>query len=565
VSLLAVAMPATAASTLSVPADFASVQAAIDAAADGDTILVSPGEYHERIDFRSKDVTVASTDGAAATVLDGDSLGTVVVMNADPAESPTLRGFTVRNGRATFEDGYSGGGVKTSGGAAVIEDNVVTGNATCDSGGGIEARFSHAVIRRNRIEGNGQSLCSGGAGGGGVFIGGAGAVQLVDNVIAGNAHGSAGGGVSLFAAGSPTIARNVIQDNTGGGQGGGIWIVNNSDAQIEDNLIVGNSASAGGGVYWLVPSGSRGPALVNNTIVGNVAASGSALLADGFDAAARVANNVLVGAGSSVLHCGSLNDPNPPVIEFNDVVYTGDGARYGGLCADRTGTAGNVSVDPGFADGHRLSPSSPLVDAGTNVGVPAVDIDGEARTTDGNGDGVARTDIGADETAQVVDTAAPTLTVPAPITVDATGPLGAAVEFTVSAVDDHDPAPTVTCSRASGSVFPIGVTTVGCTARDAAGNTSAASFTVTVRSAAQQIAALRAEVAALPDTKLVRSLDANLADAAAALAAGQKSKACTKLAAFVSDVRRQPATKVPAATAARWIADATRIRAVAGC
>lgn len=80
-----------------------------------------------------------------------------------------------------------------------------------------------------------------------------------------------------------------------------------------------------------------------------------------------------------------------------------------------------------------------------------------------------------------IDRTAPTLQVPPPIEVLATSPNGATVNYQVSATDNLDPAPTVTCSPPSGSVFPIGVTTVSCTASDAAGNTTQKSFTVTVQ------------------------------------------------------------------------------------
>jgi nitrous oxidase accessory protein NosD len=569
VTTLVVAPAAPGAATLSVPGQFPSIQAAINAATDGDTVSVSPGTYAERIDFGTKDLTVESTGGAAATIIDGGSLGSVVVMNAQAGESPTLRGFTVRNGRALFDDGYTGGGVRTTGGPAVIEDNVITANATCDSGGGISARFSQAIIRGNRITGNFQSGCSGGAGGGGVLIGGDGSVTLVDNVIVNNSHGSWGSGVSLFAAGTPTIARNVIRNNSGALGGGGFWIVNHSDAQIEDNLIVGNSADQGAGVYLSVPSGERGAVLVNNTVVANVGSIGTALYSVGFDGTARVANNILSGGGTSVVYCDPSYDQNPPVIEFNDVVQTEGGARYGGICADLTGSNGNVSLAPAFVDApagdYHLSPASALIDSGTNVGVPAVDLDGELRTVDGNGDGVPVTDIGADETSSGVDTTPPVLTVPGPLTVNATSPQGAAVTFSATATDNADPTPTVTCVPASGSVFAIGTTTVGCTARDDSGNTTSGSFTVTVLGAADQIAALRAQVALLPDEKLGRSLDGKLRDAANALAAGQIARACSRLAAFVAEVQVHSGEKIPAPTASAWVADATRIRAVIGC
>lgn len=74
--------------------------------------------------------------------------------------------------------------------------------------------------------------------------------------------------------------------------------------------------------------------------------------------------------------------------------------------------------------------------------------------------------------------------------------------YSASAVDDVDGPVPVSCSPASGATFPIGTTTVVCTARDAAGNAAAGSFRVTVRGALDQIAALRAEVALLPAQNL---------------------------------------------------------------
>ena len=81
-----------------------------------------------------------------------------------------------------------------------------------------------------------------------------------------------------------------------------------------------------------------------------------------------------------------------------------------------------------------------------------------------------------------VDTTAPTLAnVPADITIEATGALGAVVNYTVpTASDDQDPNPVVVCDVPSGSMFPIGTTTVTVTASDDAGNSRSTSFQVTV-------------------------------------------------------------------------------------
>jgi hypothetical protein len=248
------------------------------------------------------------------------------------------------------------------------------------------------------ISNNRQQGCSGGPGGGGIFVGGAGTVQILHNKIIGNTHGSFGGGISLFAAGTPTISGNRIQSNNGGTEGGGIALVNQSDATIVNNVINGNTAGDGGGIYWLVPSGAVGPAVVNNTIAANSAGRGTAVFADGFDVQAKLVNNVLTGSGTAaVLYCGDFNDPNPPQISFNDVWNSTGGPRYGGICPDATGTNGNISADPLFAKKFHLQPTSPAIDVGTNAGAPPRDIDNDPRPLDGNGDGSAITDMGADE------------------------------------------------------------------------------------------------------------------------------------------------------------------------
>jgi len=84
-------------------------------------------------------------------------------------------------------------------------------------------------------------------------------------------------------------------------------------------------------------------------------------------------------------------------------------------------------------------------------------------------------------TVTVVDTTPPAITVPAPITAEATGPSGAAVTYTVSASDLVDGTVSVTCTPVSGSTFPLDVETlVQCTAKDSRNNIGFAAFSITV-------------------------------------------------------------------------------------
>jgi hypothetical protein len=91
-------------------------------------------------------------------------------------------------------------------------------------------------------------------------------------------------------------------------------------------------------------------------------------------------------------------------------------------------------------------------------------------------------------TITVADTQDPTLTVPGPIETLALSQAGTVVTFAASASDVVDPAPVVSCSPASGSTFPIGQTTVNCTASDARGNDVTKPFTVRVTDAAPTMA-----------------------------------------------------------------------------
>jgi hypothetical protein len=81
---------------------------------------------------------------------------------------------------------------------------------------------------------------------------------------------------------------------------------------------------------------------------------------------------------------------------------------------------------------------------------------------------------------KVVDTTAPSLTLPGATSAEATGPAGAAVTFTATAADIVDGSVAPVCTPASGSMFALGATTVTCVVADARGNAGSGSFTVTV-------------------------------------------------------------------------------------
>jgi parallel beta-helix repeat protein len=396
------ASSASAQVTIHVPADAPTIQGAIARAVPGDTVLVAPGTYAEHLDFLGKAITVESSGGTTVTTVDGSATATVVTFKSGEGALSVLRGFTITHG-AAIGSPIDGGGIAIASSSPTIEGNLVTANQAC-AGAGISISFGSPIVRNNTISHNSQSFCSGGTGGGGIQIVGASSAQILGNVISGNSTGSDGGGIALFAAGTPVIRGNTISGNNAGSQGGGISMFNQSDADITDNVIVGNSGARGGGIGWLLPAG-RGPFVVNNTIVDNVGADGaSGIYADGIAGTGQISNNIVVAApGQNAIVCDSINTTIAPIILSNDVLAAAPGQPYGGLCAGRTGTSGNVSVDPLFVnhDGGDFHPqlTSPVIDAGTNAAaaLPALDRDGNSRIIDGNDDCVATVDMGAYE------------------------------------------------------------------------------------------------------------------------------------------------------------------------
>src|SRR5262245_55404084 len=89
-----------AAETRFVPQDFLTIQAAVDAASDGDSVVVAAGTYRENVLVRNKVLNVVSVAGPAATIIDGSAptrpdTGSVFLAIGSPV---VLDGFTIRGG-----------------------------------------------------------------------------------------------------------------------------------------------------------------------------------------------------------------------------------------------------------------------------------------------------------------------------------------------------------------------------------------------------------------------------------------------------------------------------------
>ena len=324
--------PAPRHAVLAVPARYPTIQAAIDSAVPGDTVLVAPGRYYENIRFKGKGIVVASRflhsrDGAdiERTIIDGSrpthpDTGTVVRFVNQEDSTAVLEGFTITGGTGTIwldakdlKYFREGGGILCELGSPTIRYNHIVNNVATSMASNVA----------------GDSLLS--AGGGAIRCGYS-EPTITNNVIRGN-RGRYGGGVVLFHS-AGIVRNNLIVDNTGGEDfgGAGLWIVGSLSYRlstlVEHNTIVNNKSATG-------DSAARG-----------MKGRGGALIAAGTKVVFR--NNIVWGNSQTAGNQVSYSPLTPPEMSYNLV--------QGGA----PGT-GNLDTDPKFAETTRftLAPDSP--------------------------------------------------------------------------------------------------------------------------------------------------------------------------------------------------------------
>ena len=210
------------------PADFSTIQAAIDDANDGDTVLVVDGTYtgdgNRDIDFKGKAITLHSENGPENCIIDCQSLGRGFYFHTDETQESILDGFTIINGSAyyfpyVFSTG--GAGIRCEYSSPTIRNNIIKWNGGF-SGGGISCLYSRATIMNNTIEQNNFP-----GAGGGLFAYDS-ELLVVNNTITGNRAESFGGGMVLWYC-SARLINNIIAGNlVTDGNGGGIHCRNSS-------------------------------------------------------------------------------------------------------------------------------------------------------------------------------------------------------------------------------------------------------------------------------------------------------------------------------------------------
>jgi hypothetical protein len=215
IAVLVISAVPLCADTLNVPADHAKIQEAIDAAANGDTVLVAEGTYEENIDFKGKTIAVKSACGPEHTVINGRNpvhpdFGSVVSFSNGESCQSLLEGFTITGGKGTVMNKYPhGGGIFCLGSSPTIRGNVIRYNNPWNgTGSGIYCEAASPVITNNIINRNGDWSWHGG----GIACWHDSSPIIINNVIAFNEASLSGGGIDCYLS-SPVITNNTIVDN----------------------------------------------------------------------------------------------------------------------------------------------------------------------------------------------------------------------------------------------------------------------------------------------------------------------------------------------------------------
>jgi predicted outer membrane repeat protein/parallel beta-helix repeat protein len=235
--------------------DFTSIQAAINAAGLGDTVIVAPGRYYENINFNGKSIIVTSTNPndpaiVADTIIDAGGSGNVVTFANREGPETVLAGFTVTGGHATggFPTGY-GGGIHCCEAEPTITNCIVYGNSA-STGGGMYCADGSPKLLSCTFSGNSASVS-----GGGIFTHYDSFPTLINSTFSGNSAG-VGGGIDVFY-GCPIVLINcTFSNNTASDNGGGICISDHSlfggggPSILTNCTFSGNTASGNGGAIY---------------------------------------------------------------------------------------------------------------------------------------------------------------------------------------------------------------------------------------------------------------------------------------------------------------------------
>jgi M6 family metalloprotease-like protein len=319
---------------------------AVDAAVDGDSIMVETGTYNERVTVLTQAYLMGGWS-AGFTTRDPDAYPTTISSNGS-----TVSFMYMASGTPGIEGFIITGGTGTS--------TLMPGSGIY--GGGVLVYSSPALIRDNTITSSGYTSSTGFSGGGGIACYD-GTVTIEGNEISG-CIAQSGGGIYLYQA-TATITGNTMSGSSpnaafpGEKSGGGIYALSSS-VTMSGNVISGNSSYRyGGGLYAdLTPVTTSGDSIYGNddtVLGGGVYAKHSALsMSRGY-----VQGNTTSSAGGGIYHKAAQFDISNSIIAENSAGQFGGGVYADSVWGDWTNNTFDRNTASMIAGNVLLSAAAP--------------------------------------------------------------------------------------------------------------------------------------------------------------------------------------------------------------
>ncbi|MBN2089199.1 right-handed parallel beta-helix repeat-containing protein [candidate division KSB1 bacterium] len=351
---------------LNVPGNYGSIQEAIDAAVDHDTVLVEQNTYFENIEYKGKNIIIASrfltindTGIISSTIIDGSANGSVVKFRNGEDSTAMLIGFTLKNGKTKY-----GGGIYIESASPTIKNCIIRNNTlegTNPFGGGIYLRKSRSTIYGCEIMYNAVIGMNNSNGwGGGISMESCSYVTVINCKIHHNQVTSIYGGIGV-ASTKVKIIGCEITNNFCYSSGSGIGC-QDSDLQLLNNTIANNKATLRGEGFYFI----RSSPIIHNCIVWHNKGKDSFWGVNGWGGTPEIYYSNIQGGYDTLL----VMNLEPMFVDT---------------------TAGDF----------RLKDNSPCIDAGnpdtSGLNLPMYDLYGNLRFQDGNNDGISAIDMGASE------------------------------------------------------------------------------------------------------------------------------------------------------------------------
>ena len=321
---------------LNVPAQFSSIQSAINHSCNADTVLVQPGIYYENINFNGKTIIVASiflttsdTSYISQTIIDGSHSTSVVSIENAEETGTKLCGFTIQHGRGTGDwPSVRGGGIHISNLAqpeitfCYIHSNFCYGDS--NRGAGIYVNSSYSYISNCIIYDNVSET------GAAISIGNVGEsvqinkCEMYDNISTFPAY-SVRGVISIGYSSNTTVSRTLIHHNFGSG-------IRNYRS---DNTCIINCTISDNVGYGIYNAGSNSYVCTLNSIIS-------------YNSVCNIRNHITNGATNCWINC-----------EYTDILEESGQPWFGQGCIDEN----PLYLNP-TQNNYNLTSESPCIDAG---------------------------------------------------------------------------------------------------------------------------------------------------------------------------------------------------------